>query len=66
MSGHHFGVDTVVVQPSPYPTDIYAKAVQPVDAAHISSYEEVNVILDKVRQTSARTLSGENRPNRTT
>jgi NADP-dependent 3-hydroxy acid dehydrogenase YdfG len=58
-----FGVDVVLVQPSAYPTDIYARALQPADTARLSSYGEVSAILAKMRETFAHVVSGENAPN---
>src|SRR5262249_35854947 len=38
-----FGVDVVLVQPSAYPTDIYASALKPADSTRINSYGDVSV-----------------------
>ena len=58
-----FGVDVVLVQPSAYPTEIFAKALQPADAARNSSYEEVAAIFAKMSESFAQIVSGENAQN---
>jgi NAD(P)-dependent dehydrogenase (short-subunit alcohol dehydrogenase family) len=57
------GVDIVLVQPSAYPTDIFASALKPADAACIGSYGEVRAILGNVAKAFADSVSGENPPN---
>jgi NAD(P)-dependent dehydrogenase (short-subunit alcohol dehydrogenase family) len=57
------GIDVVLVQPSAYPTDIFASAINPADVARIHSYGEVSAALGKMQETFAQILSGENPPN---
>lgn len=57
------GIDVVLVQPSAYPTEIYARAIAPTDTACINAYGEVGAILGTVRQGFETILSGENVPN---
>ena len=58
-----FGIDVVLVQPSAYPTDIYATGIKAADSECISAYGEVATILGNMRQGFATMLSGENSPN---
>jgi len=57
------GVDVVLVQPSAYPTNMYAAAQQPADGATATAYGEVAEIPGKILQTFATLFQGENRPN---
>ena len=57
------GVDVVLVQPSPYPTNMYAAAQQPADGATATAYGEVAEIPGKILQTFGTLFQGENGPN---
>jgi NAD(P)-dependent dehydrogenase (short-subunit alcohol dehydrogenase family) len=58
-----FGIDVVLVQPSSYPTAIFASAQQPADADRIAAYGELGGIPTKIGQTIADSFKGENAPN---
>jgi NAD(P)-dependent dehydrogenase (short-subunit alcohol dehydrogenase family) len=45
------GVDVVLVQPSAYPTNMYAAAQQPADTARATSYGEIGEIPGKMFET---------------
>ena len=57
------GVDVVLVQPSAYPTNMYAAAQQPADGATATAYAEVAEIPGKILQTFGTLFQGENGPN---
>jgi NAD(P)-dependent dehydrogenase (short-subunit alcohol dehydrogenase family) len=57
------GVEVVLVQPSGYPTNIFATAIQPKDALRAQTYGEIAAIPGKVAQSFAESLQGENAPN---
>jgi NAD(P)-dependent dehydrogenase (short-subunit alcohol dehydrogenase family) len=57
------GVDVVLVQPSAYPTNMYAAAQQPADGATVTAYGEVAEIPGKILQTFGTLFQGENGPN---
>lgn len=57
------GVDVVLVQPSAYPTNMYAAAQQPADGATATAYGEVAEIPGKILQTFGTLFQGENGPN---
>jgi NAD(P)-dependent dehydrogenase (short-subunit alcohol dehydrogenase family) len=57
------GVDLVLVQPSAYPTNMYAAAQQPADAGRADSYGDVAQIPGKILQTFVNIFQGENSPN---
>lgn len=57
------GVDVVLVQPSAYPTDIYATGLKPADTECISAYGEVAAILDNMSQGIHAMLTADNAPN---
>lgn len=57
------GVDVVLVQPSAYPTNMYAAMQQPVDAARAISYGEIGAIPSKMFETFAGMFAAENAPN---
>ena len=57
------GVDVVLVQPSAYPTNMYAAAQQPADGAKATAYGEVAEIPGKILQTFGTLFQGENGPN---
>jgi NAD(P)-dependent dehydrogenase (short-subunit alcohol dehydrogenase family) len=57
------GVDVVLVQPSAYPTNMYAAAQQPADGELAQSYGEVAQIPGKILKTFVTLFQGENAPN---
>lgn len=57
------GVDVVLVQPSAYPTNMYAAAQEPADGAKATAYGEVAEIPGKILQTFGTLFQGENGPN---
>jgi NADP-dependent 3-hydroxy acid dehydrogenase YdfG len=57
------GVDVVLVQPSAYPTNMYAAAQQPVDEELRKTYGEVAEVPDKILKTFVTLFQGENGPN---
>src|ERR1700721_598716 len=57
------GVDVVLVQPSAYPTNMYAAAQQPADGATATAYGVVAEIPGKILQTFGTLFQGENGPN---
>src|ERR1700737_2832685 len=57
------GVDVVLVQPSAYPTNMYAAAQQPANGATATAYGEVAEIPGKILQTFGTLFQGENGPN---
>jgi NAD(P)-dependent dehydrogenase (short-subunit alcohol dehydrogenase family) len=57
------GVDVVLIQPSTYPTHIFASAQQPVDAARALSYGEVGAIPGKMVETLTDVFRSEDAPN---
>lgn len=57
------GVDVVLVQPSAYPTNMYAAAQQPADGATATAYGEVAEIPVKILKTFGTLFQGENGPN---
>lgn len=57
------GVDVTLVQPSSYPTSIFASAQRPADAARVTAYGEIGAIPDKMAQSFAESFAGENAPN---
>jgi len=57
------GVDVVLVQPSAYPTNMYAAAQKPADAARAGSYGETATVPGKILQTFAGLFQGPNAPN---
>lgn len=58
-----FGIDVVLIQPSAYPTDIFAKALQPADTDRVASYGELGGVPAKIGQSIADSFKGENAPN---
>ena len=58
-----FGVDVVLVQPSAYPTNMYAAAQQPANRNLAEEYGDVAQIPDKILGTFATLFQGENAPN---
>lgn len=57
------GIDVVLVQPSAYPTNMYAAAQQPTDADVIKAYGEVAEIPGKILKTFSNLFQGDNGPN---
>jgi NADP-dependent 3-hydroxy acid dehydrogenase YdfG len=57
------GVEVVLVQPSAYPTNMYAAAQQPADEELRATYGEVAEIPDKILKTFVTLFQGENGPN---
>jgi hypothetical protein len=57
------GVDVVLVQPSAYPTNMYAAAQQPADPSRASEYEGVAQMPGNVLQTFADLFQGKDAPN---
>ena len=57
------GVDVVLVQPSAYPTNMYAAAQQAADGERGQSYGQVAEIPGKILKTFMTLFQGENAPN---
>lgn len=57
------GVDVVLIQPSAYPTNMYAAAQQPADPGCATGYGDVAQIPGKVLQTFADLFQGKDAPN---
>jgi NAD(P)-dependent dehydrogenase (short-subunit alcohol dehydrogenase family) len=57
------GVDVVLVQPSNYPTHIFASAQLPADTARAETYGEIGAIPGKMVQTLLDSFQNENAPN---
>ena len=57
------GVDVVLVQPSAYPTNMYAAAQQAADGERGQSYGQVAQIPGKILKTFMTLFQGENAPN---
>ena len=57
------GVDVVLVQPSAYPTNMYATAQQPGDAPRGASYGEIGAIPGKMFETFMGMFAAANAPN---
>ena len=57
------GVDVVLVQPSAYPTNMYATVQQPADAPRAAAYGEIGTIPGKMFETFMGMFSAENGPN---
>jgi NAD(P)-dependent dehydrogenase (short-subunit alcohol dehydrogenase family) len=57
------GVDVVLVQPSAYPTNMYASAQQPADKARGESYGEIGAIPAKMFGTFMEIFQSKNAPN---
>jgi NAD(P)-dependent dehydrogenase (short-subunit alcohol dehydrogenase family) len=58
-----FGVDVVLVQPSAYPTNMYAAAQQPTNGSLTKEYGDVAQIPGKILNTFVTLFQGENAPN---
>ena len=57
------GVDVALVQPSAYPTNMYATMQQPADPARGEAYGEIGAIPGKMFETFMGMFQGENAPN---
>jgi NAD(P)-dependent dehydrogenase (short-subunit alcohol dehydrogenase family) len=57
------GIDVVLVQPSAYPTNMYAAMQQPADAARGSAYGEIGAIPGKMFETFMGMFAAANAPN---
>lgn len=57
------GVDVALVQPSAYPTNMYASILQPADAATAKSYGEIGAIPGKMFETFTAMFSADGAPN---
>jgi NAD(P)-dependent dehydrogenase (short-subunit alcohol dehydrogenase family) len=57
------GVDVTLVQPSAYPTNMYASLQQPADATRAGDYGAVGEIPGKMFETFMGMFQGENAPN---
>jgi NAD(P)-dependent dehydrogenase (short-subunit alcohol dehydrogenase family) len=56
------GVDVVLVQPSAYPTNMYAAAQQPADTDRATSYGEIGEIPGKMFETSMGIFAADDAP----
>ena len=57
------GVDVVLVQPSAYPTNMYAAIQQPVDPARGTAYGEIGAIPGKMFETFMGMFAAADAPN---
>lgn len=57
------GIDVVLVQPSNYPTNIFASAQRPADTARGPGYGEIGAIPDKMVETLMTLFESDNAPN---
>ena len=57
------GVDVVLVQPSAYPTNLYATIQQPADSARGAAYGEIGAIPGKMYETFMGLLTAKDAPN---
>ncbi len=57
------GVDVTLVQPSAYPTNMYASILHPADAATGASYGEIGAIPGKMFETFTAMFSADGAPN---
>jgi NAD(P)-dependent dehydrogenase (short-subunit alcohol dehydrogenase family) len=57
------GVDVVLVQPSAYPTNMYAAAQKPANGELVKSYGETGEVPGKILKTFMTLFQGENAPN---
>lgn len=57
------GVDVVLVQPSAYPTNMYAAAQQPADPDRVNEYGDIAQIPGKILQTFVDLFQGKDAPN---
>jgi len=56
------GVDVVLVQPSAYPTNMYASIQQPTDPARVSAYGKIGTIPGKMFETFMSMFEADNAP----
>jgi NAD(P)-dependent dehydrogenase (short-subunit alcohol dehydrogenase family) len=57
------GVDVVLVQPSAYPTNMYAAAQEPADGEVARTYGEIAEVPGKILKTFVTLFQGKNAPN---
>ena len=57
------GIDVVLVQPSAYPTQLYANTTQPADVARVEEYGNVGEIPGAIFQNLGTMLSGPDAPD---
>lgn len=57
------GVDVVLVQPSAYPTNMYAAAQKPANGELVTSYGETGEVPGKILKTFMTLFQGDNAPN---
>ena len=57
------GVDVVLIQPSAYPTNMYASAQQPGDVPRAAAYGEIGAIPGKMIETFRGMFQAANAPN---
>lgn len=57
------GIDVVLVQPSNYPTNIFASAQRPADAARAPGYGEAAAIPDRMVETLMALFASDHAPN---
>ncbi|MEQ5841900.1 SDR family oxidoreductase [Paraburkholderia acidicola] len=57
------GIEVVLIQPSNYPTNIFASAQRPSDTARSQGYGEIGAIPDKMVETLMALFKGDNAPN---
>jgi NAD(P)-dependent dehydrogenase (short-subunit alcohol dehydrogenase family) len=57
------GVDVVLVQPSSYPTSIFASALLPADTTRGAAYGEIGALSGKIVQKLTDSFQSENSPN---
>jgi NAD(P)-dependent dehydrogenase (short-subunit alcohol dehydrogenase family) len=58
-----FGIDVVLLQPSAYPTNMYAAMQQPADAARVADYGDVGNIPGRMFETFRRMFASANAPD---
>jgi NAD(P)-dependent dehydrogenase (short-subunit alcohol dehydrogenase family) len=58
-----FGVDVVLVQPSAYPTNMYATILQPADAARVADYGDIAQIPGKMFEAFREMFASANAPD---
>lgn len=58
-----FGIDVVLIQPSAYPTSIFASAQQPADTQRLALYGELAGIPGKIGESIADRFKGADAPN---
>ena len=58
-----FGVDVVLVQPSAYPTNMYAAMQQPADVARVADYGDIALIPARMFEAFRRMFASANAPD---